>query len=418
MAPWLFLVASLIGALATVTALVPARHIWFLTIPYFFSAWLTGELALHQIAWQAIATVVFVACGALGAWPGILGLVITLCSWGGLIVCQRRAVASGEVFARALREGLGSDYWPETAPWPATAEFPLRPFKMRRPDVERVRNISYGPAGKRNFLDVYRNRSHPEHCPVLLQIHGGGWMIGQKDQQGLPLMYHLAARGWVCVAPNYRLSPRATFPDHLTDVKRVLAWIRQHGAEYGADPAFVVVTGGSAGGHLAAMVALTANDPKLQPGFEDVDTSVAGSVPFYGVYDFLDRHGVRGGQSMRPFLQKYVMKCSPDDQRERWQEASPIDRVHADAPPFMVLHGTNDSLAFVEDARLFVRALRGVSHNPVVYAEIPGAQHAFDIFHSVRCQYAVQAVTRFCECVRVRSGNLPKPTDIEAKKAD
>jgi acetyl esterase/lipase len=413
MVPWLFLVASLIGALATVTALVPARHLWFFTIPYFFSSWLTGELAWHHIAWQAITTVVFVACGALGAWPGVLGLMITLCSWGGLIVYQRRAVASGEAFELALREGLGSDYWPETAPWPATAGVPLRPFKMRRPDVERVRNISYGAVGKRNHLDVYRNCSRPEHCPVLLQIHGGGWTIGQKDQQGLPLMYHMAARGWVCVAPNYRLSPRATFPDHLIDVKLALAWIRQHGAEYGADPSFVVVTGGSAGGHLAALAALTANDPKLQPGFEGVDTSVAGSVPFYGVYDFLDRHGVRGGQSMRPFLQKFVMKCSPEEQRERWQEASPIDCVHADAPPFMVIHGANDSLAFVEDARLFVRALRGVSRNPVVYAEIPGAQHAFDIFHSVRCQYAVQAVTRFCEYVRVRSGP-PKPAGPRA----
>jgi acetyl esterase/lipase len=414
MVPWLFLVASLIGAVTTVTALVPARHISFLTIPYFFSAWLTGEMALHHIAGQAITTVVFVACGALGAWPGVLALVITLCSWGGLIVCQRRALAAGEAFELALREGLGNDYWPETAPQPATAEFPLRPFKMRRPDVERVRNLSYGAAGKRNHLDVYRNRSHPEHCPVLLQIHGGGWTIGQKDQQGLPLMYHMAARGWVCVAPNYRLSPRATFPDHLIDVKRALAWIRRHGAEYGADPSFVVVTGGSAGGHLAALVALTANESKLQPGFEDIDTSVAGCVPFYGVYDFFDRHGVRGRQSMRPFLQRFVMKCSPEEHRERWQEASPIDRVHADAPPFMVIHGTNDSLAFVEDARLFVRALRGVSRNPVVYAEIPGAQHAFDIFHSVRCRHAVQAVTRFCEYVRVRSGGPPKPTEHRA----
>jgi acetyl esterase/lipase len=418
MAPWLFLVASLIGALATVTALVQARHLWFLGLPYFFSAWLTGELALHNIAWQAISTIVFVACGALGAWPGILGLVITLCSWGGLLLYQRRVVASGETFALALREGLGSDYHPDVAPWPPKVEFPLRPFKTRRPDVERVRDISYGPAGKRNLLDVYRKRSHPERCPVLLQIHGGGWTIGQKEQQGLPLMNHLAARGWVCVAPNYRLSPSATFPDHLVDVKLALAWIRRHGAEYGADPSIVVVTGGSAGGHLAAMVALTANDPAFQPGFEDVDTSVAAAVPFYGVYDFLDRHGVRGGQAMRPFLEKYVMKCSPDDQRARWQEASPIDRVHAEAPPFMVVHGTHDSLVFVEEARLFVRALRGVSRNPIVYAEIPGAQHAFDVFPSVRCQYAVQAVACFCEYVRVRFGSPVKPSATASSDAN
>jgi acetyl esterase/lipase len=235
-----------------------------------------------------------------------------------------------------------------------------------------------------------------------LQIHGGGWVIGQKDQQGLPLMHHLASRGWVCVAPNYRLSPKAMFPDHLVDVKRAIAWIRQHGAEYGADPDFIVVTGGSAGGHLAALVALTANDKDLQPGFEKVDTSVAACVPFYGIYDFLERHGARGRASMRPFLEKMVMKCSPEQHRERWEKASPISLVHPDAPPFFVIHGTHDSLAFVEDAQHFVARLREVSHSPVAYAELPGAQHAFETFHSLRGAHAVNAVARFAERVHAR----------------
>ena len=79
-------------------------------------------------------------------------------------------------------------------------------------------------------------------------------MIGDKNAAGPPADDHLAARGWVCVATNYRLSPSATFPDHLIDVKRALAWVREHIAEYGGDPDFVVVTGGSAGGHLSALV--------------------------------------------------------------------------------------------------------------------------------------------------------------------
>ena len=95
---------------------------------------------------------------------------------------------------------------------------------------------------------------------MLFQIHGGGWVIGSKNEQALPLMYHLARAGWVCVSVDYRLSPQATFPDHLVDCKRALAWVREHVAEYGGDPDFVVVTGGSAGGHLAALVALTPND--------------------------------------------------------------------------------------------------------------------------------------------------------------
>src|SRR3989442_2578192 len=103
-----------------------------------------------------------------------------------------------------------------------------------------------------------------------------------------PLMLPLAAEGWVCVAANYRLSPRAAFPEHLIDCKLALRWVREHIESFGGDPDFVVVTGGSAGGHLAALVALTANAPEYQPGFEDTDTSVTACVPFYGVYDLVE----------------------------------------------------------------------------------------------------------------------------------
>ena len=86
---------------------------------------------------------------------------------------------------------------------------------MRHPEVERIANLAYGEPlpgdkGRRNLLDVYR-RPGAERAPTLLQIHGGGWMIGNKEEQGGPLMRYLAARGWCCVAINYRRSPAATF---------------------------------------------------------------------------------------------------------------------------------------------------------------------------------------------------------------
>src|SRR2546421_8998590 len=123
-------------------------------------------------------------------------------------------------------------------------------------------------------------------------------MVGDKGQQALPLMLHLAAEGWVCVAANYRLSPRVAFPEHLLDCKLALRWIRENIAEYGGDPEFVVVTGGSAGGHLAALIALTPNDPEFQPGFENVDTSVtAGVAVFRGLQP---PAGVRPPRPARP----------------------------------------------------------------------------------------------------------------------
>jgi acetyl esterase/lipase len=250
------------------------------------------------------------------------------------------------------------------------------------------------------MLDIWRRPDLPADAkaPVLLQIHGGAWVMGQKTGQAYPLLSHLAERGWVGVAINYRLSPRSSWPDHIVDVKRALAWIKANIDRHGGDPDFVVVSGGSAGGHLTALAALSPNDPRFQPGFEEADTTVQAAVPFYGVYDFTNRDEV-GRADMIPFLETRVMKSTLALDRERWEAASPICRVRPDAPPFFVLHGTNDSLVPVEQARRFVGDLRKESVAPVVYSELPGAQHAFDVFGSIRTMNAVHAVERFLAVV-------------------
>ena len=149
---------------------------------------------------------------------------------------------------------------------------PLNPFDLRDRRIQCTRDIPYVEgAGKRQQLDVYRLATGVEDAPVLLQIHGGAWLIGEKQHQGLPLMHELARRGWVCVAINYRLSPRHAWPAHLVDCKQALAWIGERIRDFGGDPGFVAVSGGSAGGHLTSLMGLTANDPALQPGTEAVD---------------------------------------------------------------------------------------------------------------------------------------------------
>ena len=261
-----------------------------------------------------------------------------------------------------------------------------------------MRRIQYvdGDGGKRHRLDVYRNADAGPGAPVLLQIHGGGWVIGNNEQQGLPLMYHLATRGWVCVAINYRLSPKATWPDHLLDCKRALAWVRAHIAEYGGDPDYVVVTGGSAGGHLTALMGLTPDDPQFQPGFESVDTHVRAMVPFYGVYDWTNRFGQRGKHDgLRRVLERLVVKRRYADAPEVFDQASPMSHVNADAPPALIVHGDLDTLAPVTEARRFVQMLRETSRSAVVYAELRGAHHAFDVFQSIRTLQTVAAVDQF-----------------------
>ena len=402
---WAFFGFGVLSLLITLNAVRPLR--WdIMSVPAFFNGWIATELAVHRLAIQVVAIVAFVVAGGLHGWQGLTGLLALLASVAGTVYLILTAKGAGDVVERALCDTLGDDYleridpdlsarYDPNVPWRRL----LVPWRMGLPEVERVKNLSYGPYRRRNRLDVYRHVDHPTGCPTLLQIHGGAWAVGNKDQQGIPLMQHLASRGWVCVAPNYRLSPRSTFPDHLVDLKRVIAWTREHGPEYGADPNFIVVTGGSAGGHLTALVALTANDPEYQPGFEDVDTTVQAAVPYYGVYDFTNRNGVRREPGMRLFLERMVMKSKLRDEPEAWAKASPLDQIREDAPPFFVIHGANDTLVPVAEARHFVEKLRETSSSPVVYAELPGAQHAFDIFPSLRTARVIRAVERFADYV-------------------
>ncbi len=400
----LFLLASLWGGAFTWNAFRPTFAPSRRATLSFFAGWLTAELALHHLVLQVLATVGFVVLGALAAWPGWLGLALTFVSWAGLVSLALRAREAEIVIEDALATGLGAAW---RAGLPAEAQASVRfglnwrevllPFPLHDPAVERLRDVRYGRAGGRWLeLDVYRHRHAeppPGGWPVLLQVHGGGWVVGSKNEQGLPLMLRMARSGWLCVSIDYRLSPAATFPDPVVDVKRAIAWIRSEaGRRLGANPDFVVITGGSAGGHLASLAALSANDPAWQPGFEEVDTQVQGCVPFYGVYDFTDAEGHWPHRGLGDLLERWVMKASLDEAPELYRAASPMHRDLTGAPPMFVLHGARDTLVPVAEARLFAAKLRAASRNSVTYAELPGAQHAWEIFPSIRALLTVDGV--------------------------
>ena len=390
--PTFLLVASLVGLVAALNGLRPVR--WtLLVLPAFFSAWLTVELAPQLIVLSLGVVAVSAGLGALHGmgWVGlaIVGVDVGLLGW--MVVQSERAAAVADA---ALSE------WVE----PADPHAPglLRrffvPMAFSHPDVVRVPDVPYSEVSGRHRLDVYHRTDKPAGAPTLVQVHGGAWVIGDKKEQGRPLMLHLARQGWVCFAPNYRLSPRATFPDHLIDVKRAIAWVREHGHEWGADPGFMVLTGGSAGGHLTTLCALTQNDPEYQPGFEQADTSVQGCIPYYGVYDLASETGTAAAKVRRKgLLSKLVLKTT---EQAAFDKASPLARVHGDVPPFFVVHGRNDTLVPVQEARLLVERLREQSDQPVIYLELPGTQHAFDVFPSIRSDHVVRAVGRFCEYLR------------------
>jgi acetyl esterase/lipase len=341
--------------------------------------YLPNELPFVAFYWLLASTLLAIGQGDIDSPGGWVAFGVAVLATVGLVIVAWRGLRAGPAVDHALSEGLGAG-WRAAIDAEMAARLRRRlpfarilfgPFPVRRRDVERVANISYGDAGARNLLDVYRHRSHPQGGPTLVHLHGGAFASGRKNHEARPLIYRLASQGWVCISANYRLSPAVRFPDRLIDVKKVIAWVREHGHEYGADPTVVFVAGSSAGGHLAAMAALTPNDPAFQPGFERADTSVCAAICLYGYLDTNQR--------------------SP---------SSPQASVRTDAPPFFVAHGDQDTVVLVEDARRFVERLRSTSSHAVVYAELPGAQHAFDLFHSLRFETVVDAIEAFAAWVR------------------
>jgi acetyl esterase/lipase len=405
--------ASIVGVAFTANGYRPLSKGGYGSVFAFIYGVFASELPLQSLGVQLTAQ----AALSRRLPPRIRGFswLLTAVSGLGLLGLRQFGHRANGPLTAALDAGLGTDrrtesgdLWKRAAPGGATAKKPgvARMLRVYR-DYTHDGDISYGEYGSRNYLDIWRRPDLDRNgrAPVLLQIPGGAWMVGNKRGQAHPLMSHLAELGWICVAINYRLSPRSTWPDHIVDVKRAIAWTKEHIAEYGGDPDWIAITGGSAGGHLTSLAALTPNDPQFQPGFEDADTRVDVAVPFYGVYDFTAT-GDAIQPLMAPMVAKNVFKLSRGDIAEPFRQASPITHVHPDAPPFFVLHGTNDSLVPVGQARSFTARLREVSRQPVVYAELPWAQHAFDIFGSARAAHAAVAVEQFLAEMYVRRDPL------------
>jgi acetyl esterase/lipase len=291
----------------------------------------------------------------------------------GTPVLVRRSLRAAPAIEQALDRGLGSLWRHATgksiaahAPWGRVVFAPLPLF---HPGVRRIGNLSYGDAGRRNRLDLYRRRRGATGGPVLIHLHGGGFSLapGRKSFYARRLLFRLARQGWVCISATYRLS--VTFPDELVDIKKVIAWARAHASEHGGDPYRIVLAGSSFGARLATLAGFTPNDPAFQPGFERADTSVAAVVGLYGYY---------GAIASRDSL-----------------PSSPFDYAERGSAPLLIVHGDQDTLTSANTARALAERAGGGSDNPVVYAELPGAQHSFDLVSSIRVEAVIDGIEAF-----------------------
>ena len=393
-------------------SLIPRRYpnMYWTVLVFAFSNF-TIELAWLLLALQIISAFVLILFGALFSPIGILAMWILIICWPVLAWHFFRAFKTDRQLEVALREALGDNYQ-QAIPQARRALFKStitfddwkNPISFSDDGIEIIRNIPYDNGGIRQTLDIYRpagdtRKNIPDAgSPVLLQIHGGAWIIGDKSHQGLPLMHLMARRGWTCVAINYRLSPSVGYPKHLHDCKKALDWIKTHGGEYGMDTNFVATTGGSAGGHLTALMGLTANNPSLQPDDIKVDTRVQACVPLFGAFDLFTRYNpaVRGKETQK-FLEQQIMHSLPDEEPEAWQNYSPVDQAGPHAPPFFIIHGTRDSIIPIEESSAFALTLENKSTNPVAFAKLIGADHAFELIHSPRTELTIAAIHRFLE---------------------
>lgn len=430
---WAFLAVSLVGGWFTYNAYRPPRWPATWATICFFAGWMTVELAAHHLIWQFVLACAFAYHGALQAWPGWLALLVCMASWAALLRLHVRGMLAASAAHGAVQsafatpdendEALQLTLDPE-AGMPTLKPVHLRhyvlPFRMKQRRVVVVRNRPFAEVGGRTLrADVYHREDTPANAPVLVFVHGGGWILGFKEYQALPMLNRMAAEGWVCISIDYRLSPKATFPDHIADVNRGIVWAKAHAHEYGGDPSFVAISGNSAGGHLAALAGLTWDDPLFKPGFETADTRVQAAVTFYGVYDLTNRFGHWPHRGIEGLVERLLMKARRVDHPERFEAASPLSRVRPDAPPWLVVHGTHDSLVPVAEGRRFSESLRDVSTQPVCYAEIPDAQHAFEIFRSVRGHHTLRAVRDFLNTVYQRErGTGPADTGPQRTRVE
>lgn len=410
---YLLLLGSISLALS-VNARFPIRRFGTLSLVSFFGGWLTTELALHHLLVQAVLCGVLIVQGALQGFPwlGLVGGLLLIVSWAQLLRLHQRAQLAGAALDTALQGLRGDD---RVEPVTFGLRDVLRPFALRQRDV-RVQRRQYAEHnGRKLYAHVYSRKDLPKDAPVLVFAHGGGWVVGFKRFQALPLLNQLAQLGWVCVSLDYRLAPRATFPEPLVDIKRGIAWTKQHVAEWNGDPGFIALSGNSAGAHLASLAALTWDKPELQPGFEDADTRVDACVVFYGVFDLLDTHKGWRHSGMQNLMRFVVIKQSIQLARDRYELMSPITHIRKDAPPFLIIHGDNDSLVPTTESRHFSQRLADVSTSPVLYAEIPDAQHAFEIFKSIRGLYTVRAATEFLQLVAARAAATATQPELPSR---
>ena len=263
------------------------------------------------------------------------------------------------------------------------ADHPVLEDRMPNPPVhfahgvEAWRDVVYQqlPGYRPPILDIYRPATPGPH-PLVLYIHGGGWIAGHTRHSGAfadfpGVLAALAAEGFTVASLEYRLSGEARFPAQLQDVHAALRFLVAHAARYRLDPSRIALWGGSAGGHLAALAALTCRNTALDPAAAHDPCARAAAI-WYGVFDFKGMAATNNGNEAARKLLGCADAC-PDD---RIAAVSPASYIGPDAPAFLLIHGEDDHTVPAAQSHAAQAALKAAGDR-VRAIYIPGVDHSF-----------------------------------------
>ena len=263
----------------------------------------------------------------------------------------------------------------------------ISPFASS-PQVEVRGDISFLTSARPEKLDLYlpKSRKAGEKSPAVLLIHGGGWKEGDKRQaREIEFGMTLAKNGFVAASINYALRSDGKFPLNLQDCKNGVRYLRAHADELGIDPNRISVMGGSAGGHLALLVAYTADVSNFAPSqpYPGVSDKVSSVVDFYGISNLATRKETDpSGKPLKieplDSTTQSIFGSTPQD----WKKASPVTYVKRDVPPTLILHGKKDTTVDSDQSQELADTLKkaGATYE-IIW--LPNAPHSFSFQYAV-----------------------------------
>jgi acetyl esterase/lipase len=259
------------------------------------------------------------------------------------------------------------------------------------PEIVEYRDIEYKKIGTRSLkMDIYHSKSLIDSAPILIFIHGGAWKQGNK-QDYLVYLIDFAKRGFMTASVAYRFSQEAPFPAAVKDVKCAIKWIKSHSNDYFINSKKVAVIGGSAGGHLALMIAYSTGETYFmgECPADSVRSKVQATVNLYGPVDLTTDFAI-SKNSVINFLGGNLQQFP-----ELYFKASPKNFISPDDPPTLIFHGTIDKIVPVSQSDSLKKWL-DVSGVPNYYHRLSAWPHTTDAVVSVN-KYVQHYMTDFFE---------------------